>query len=68
MQVVQIMTKSVECCAASDSLEHAAYLMWDKDCGCVPVCASDDECRRPIGVITGIPSSCDGSTILRPIQ
>jgi len=52
MHVAQIMTKPAECCEATDSLERAAQLMWEKDCGCVPVCAPGDEQRRPIGVLT----------------
>jgi CBS domain-containing protein len=46
------MTKSVECCEAGDSLELAAQLMWNHDCGCLPVCNSHNGERRTIGVIT----------------
>ncbi len=51
MQVEQLMTRAVQCCSPTDSLERAAQLMWDYDCGCLPVC-EDDGARRVIGVIT----------------
>ena len=37
MQVKDIMTKSVCTVKASDHLNDAAHLMWEYDCGCVPV-------------------------------
>jgi CBS domain-containing protein len=45
------MTKQVASCGPDDTLERAARLMWDKDCGCLPVCAGD-AANRVIGVIT----------------
>ncbi|MGH8316672.1 MAG: CBS domain-containing protein [Steroidobacteraceae bacterium] len=51
MQVEELMTKSVQCCHAADSLELAANIMWRHDCGCVPVCAAD-ESTGAIGVLT----------------
>ena len=50
MRVDQLMTKQVKCCGPDDTLDHAAHLMWDNDCGCLPVCAVDD--NRLIGVVT----------------
>jgi CBS domain-containing protein len=35
------MTSSVHWCRAGDSLDYAARLMCDHDCGCIPVCESD---------------------------
>jgi CBS domain-containing protein len=53
MQVEDLMTKTVECCEAGDSLERAAQLMWEHDCGCLPVCtAANGGDRKTIGVIT----------------
>jgi CBS domain-containing protein len=49
MLVKDIMTAEVQSCRAGDSLQLAAKLMWDGDCGCVPVI---DEDRRVIGIIT----------------
>ncbi len=43
------MTRDVRTCALDDSLSRAAQIMWDADCGCVPVV--DDE-GRPIAMVT----------------
>jgi CBS domain-containing protein len=43
------MTKSVHCCGANDSLQRAAQIMWENDCGAVPVA---DENNRVVGMIT----------------
>jgi CBS domain-containing protein len=51
MRVEQLMTKQVTTCKPDDTLDHAAQLMWDHDCGCLPVCAGDGA-NRVIGVIT----------------
>lgn len=37
MQVSERMTKNVYTCRVDDSLEHAARLLWEHDCGCLPV-------------------------------
>jgi CBS domain-containing protein len=53
MQVTHLMTRQIQCSAPQDSLERAAHLMWDHDCGCLPVCAgSGHGQRRIVGVIT----------------
>jgi CBS-domain-containing membrane protein len=49
MNVEEVMTKDVKCCAADATLAKAAQLMWEKDCGCMPVCDRDG---RVIGMIT----------------
>jgi|SoiMethySBSTD1v2_1073268.scaffolds.fasta_scaffold19929_10 CBS domain-containing protein len=49
MLVKDIMTADVRSCRPHDSLQFAAGLMWEADCGCVPVV--DDE-RRVVGIIT----------------
>lgn len=51
MRVEHLMTKQVKSCSPSDTLERAAQLMWDGDCGCVPVCAGNGV-NRVVGVIT----------------
>jgi CBS domain-containing protein len=51
MRVAQVMTPKVEACRPEDSLARAAQLMWDVDCGCIPVCAGDGD-PLTIGVIT----------------
>jgi CBS domain-containing protein len=53
MYVQDLMTRQAHACRPEDSLERAAQLMWDYDCGCLPVCTgSDDGGRRTVGVIT----------------
>ena len=37
MHVEEIMTTSVKSCGPDDSLDNAARIMWENDCGCVPV-------------------------------
>ena len=49
MQVANVMTADVATCRASDSLNRAAQLMWERRCGCVPVMDDDD---RVVGVLT----------------
>jgi CBS domain-containing protein len=41
MNVEELMTRDVRTCAASDSLNDAARIMWEADCGCVPVVDAD---------------------------
>lgn len=48
MKVQQLMTAQVATCRPDDSLHRAAQLMWDHDCGCLPVC----EGSRIAGMIT----------------
>ena len=52
MDVGRVMTVQVQWCAPEDSLERAARLMWDSDCGCLPVCSRDDGGARTVGLIT----------------
>jgi CBS-domain-containing membrane protein len=51
MRVEKIMTHRVTTCAPQDSLEHAASLMWNGDCGCLPVVSANGSGRIE-GVIT----------------
>jgi CBS domain-containing protein len=50
MRIEKIMSRRVISCAPHDSLEHAASLMWNSDCGCLPVLSAGD--GRLQGVIT----------------
>jgi CBS-domain-containing membrane protein len=52
MRVEDLMTKNVESCRSTDTLQHAAQLMWERDCGCLPGCMSADGTERIVGVIT----------------
>ncbi len=49
MKVKKLMTEEVKTCRAYDSLCVPAGVMWDQDCGFVPVV---DDGNRVIGVIT----------------
>ena len=49
MNVEQLMSKNVKTCSAYDTLELAARIMWENDCGAVPIVDTDN---RPIGMIT----------------
>ncbi len=39
MKVEQVMSREVVVCTEHDSLNRAAELMWENDCGCLPVLA-----------------------------
>ena len=51
MKVEELMTRDVWTCRPGDTLSTAVQLMWDGDCGCIPV-VSDDDSRRVVGMIT----------------
>ena len=51
VRVGELMTRKVATCGPDDTLDRAAQLMWDNDCGCIPVCVLNDAVR-PIGIIT----------------
>jgi CBS domain-containing protein len=49
MQIKQVMTKNVATCQPDTNLAVVAQLMWDRDCGLVPVV---DAGNKIVGVIT----------------
>jgi CBS domain-containing protein len=49
MQVSELMTKDVQCCQAEDVLSRAAQIMWERDCGIVPVLDAE---ARVVAMIT----------------
>lgn len=49
MTVNELMTRDVKVCHPQDALAEAARLMWDHECGAVPVVDHD---HRVVGVIT----------------
>ena len=51
MLVENIMSRQVQSCQLGDSLAHAALMMWQHDCGAIPVCAGDGV-QRVVGMIT----------------
>jgi CBS domain-containing protein len=52
MKVEQLMTRNVRTCCAGDRLSAAARIMWEGDCGCVPVVEQGDGTGKAIGMIT----------------
>ncbi len=51
MNVKDIMTENPACCTSDSSLQEAAKMMKDNDCGCIPVVESQEN-KKPVGVIT----------------
>ena len=52
MKVEQLMTRNVQTCGPEDRLSAAARIMWECDCGCVPVVEREDGGARVVGMIT----------------
>jgi CBS domain-containing protein len=50
MKVAELMTRNVTSCRANQPLSAACQVMWECDCGTVPVLASDGD--AVVGVIT----------------
>lgn|SRR5690606_33179672 len=66
MEIRSIMTANPACCTQGTTLQEAARLMLENDCGQIPVV---DGARQPIGVITdrdiatrGVAQGCDPAT------
>jgi CBS domain-containing protein len=51
MKAQEIMTPNPACCTPNDSVQEAARLMEQHDCGCLPV-VEDTEVNRLMGVVT----------------
>ena len=49
MKVDRIMERNVITCGPDDTLESAATLMWNHDCGAIPIVDGD---RRALGFVT----------------
>jgi CBS domain-containing protein len=49
MNVQTIMTREVKTCRPNDTLDTPTRIMWENDCGCVPVIGDD---KRVLGMIT----------------
>jgi CBS domain-containing protein len=47
--VEEVMVREVQTCTPRDTLERAAQLMWEHDCGALPVV---DESHHVVGVVT----------------
>lgn len=51
MKIEQLMTREVKVCRADDSLNRAAQLMWECDCGFIPVISTNGD-GALVGVVT----------------
>jgi len=49
MKAKELMTRDVATCRPEDPMAAAARIMWERDCGIVPVVDGDG---RPVGVVT----------------
>ena len=52
MNVGQLMTRNIEACHPGDALNAAARIMWEHDCGCVPVVVDEEGGARVVGMLT----------------
>ena len=57
MKAQEIMTATPACCTPDDTVETAARLMAENDCGCLPV-VEDTETNRLVGVVTDRDLAC----------
>lgn len=51
MKVEQLMMRTVKVCRSTDTLNTAAQLMWENDCGCVPVISANGD-GAVVGIVT----------------
>jgi CBS domain-containing protein len=52
MTVEPLMSRPVRHCRPDQTLAYAASLMWEHDCGALPVCAGPDGESQVIGMLT----------------
>ncbi len=67
MKVDQLMTQEVMVCTDADTLNRAAQLMWEFDCGCIPVISANGN-GRLIGVVTDRDIAMAAYTQGRPLS
>jgi CBS domain-containing protein len=51
MRIEQVMHKDVDSVKPEESLNDAARILWERDCGCLPV-VCDDASRRVVAMLT----------------
>jgi CBS domain-containing protein len=51
MKVEKLMNREVKVCTVADTLNRAAQLMWESDCGCIPVISANGD-GGVVGVVT----------------
>jgi CBS domain-containing protein len=59
MQAREIMTERPACCTPDETMQRAAQMMKEHDCGCLPV-VEDTRTRRVIGTVTDRDLACRG--------
>ena len=57
MKARDVMTTEPACCVATDTIQHAAKLMVEADCGCIPV-VDDLQSKKIIGTLTDRDIAC----------
>lgn len=67
MRVEQIMTRNVKACSVEDNLDRAASLMWEGDCGALPVLSLDGS-GAVLGIITDRDISMAAYTQGKPLR
>jgi CBS domain-containing protein len=68
MKVEQLMTRTVRTCHPGDSLNLPAQIMWEHDCGCVPVVMDEDGGARVVGMLTDRDICMAAYTQGRPLE
>jgi CBS domain-containing protein len=63
--VGSIMTRNVVSCSGNDTLHRAAQIMWDRDCGAVPVVDAEG---RAVGLVTDRDLCMAAYTRARPLS
>jgi CBS domain-containing protein len=64
MKVSEIMVSELASCAPQTSLHDIAMLMWNNDCGAVPLV---DEDEHPVGIVTDRDIAMGAALKLRPL-
>lgn len=64
MNVQEVMCKNVVSCSADSNLDDVAKMMWDNDCGSVPIV---DDQNKPVGMVTDRDIAMSASLAHRPL-
>lgn len=68
MKVEQLMTRTVRTCHPDDTLNTPAQIMWEHDCGCVPVVMDEEGGARVVGMVTDRDICMAAYTQGRPLE
>ena len=64
MQVKEVMSHHVSCCNANTPLDQMAMLMWNSDCGFLPI---TDDAGHPVGIVTDRDIAMAGALNHKPL-